>query len=191
MPIHSDHKYIDALCRGDNRLIEEIYQKHAPEVRRWVCDNSGSTADAQDVFQRGLMAILTQYCRPDFILTRPFGALLFAICKNLHRKGLSRNKQEENLRNQVEMEYKDTESGKSLLEESEEAAEKSAMHACLERTFGLLTPLCRQALQLNAEGLSGEAIAEQLGMSNRNAVYARLHDCRNRWSQLYHQQCKR
>ncbi|MCB9265854.1 MAG: RNA polymerase sigma factor [Lewinellaceae bacterium] len=191
MGSHPDQKYVEALCRGDNRLIEEIYRKHAPEVRQWVCNNNGSPADAQDVFQRGLMAILIQYCRPDFRLTRPFGALLFAICQNLHRKGLRRNKQEEHLRNEVEMEYKDAEGGKSLLEEAEEAAEKSALQACLEKTFAQLTPLCQQALRLNAESLSGEAIAEQLGMSNRNAVYARLHDCRNRWSQLFHQQCQR
>ena len=191
MPTHPDQKYVDALCRGDNRLIEEIYQQHAPKVSQWVCNNNGNTADAQDVFQKSLMAILARYCNQDFNLSCPFGALLFSICKNLHRKGLRQNKQEESLRNQVEMEYSTTEEAEDLLEKAEEAVEKSRIQACLEKTFNQLTELCRQALQLNAKGHSGEAIAEQLGMNNRNAVYARLHDCRNRWRQLFEQQCKR
>ena len=62
----SDENYLQALCAGDTQRIRSIYQQYAGQIQRWVEDNNGSAADAQDLFQDGLIAIYDRYCGSDF-----------------------------------------------------------------------------------------------------------------------------
>ena len=90
---HSDHKYIEALLQNDNRVLNELYQKFSGKIISYVTKNSGSYDDAQDVIQEVLITIFHQANERNFILTCPFDAYFFLLCKRnwlnkLNKKGI-------------------------------------------------------------------------------------------------------
>lgn len=70
------------LCRNDPVTVKVLYARHFPDVRHFVLKNSGTVADAQDIFQEA-MAVLwlkarENTLRPD---TDP-GAFLYRVARN-------------------------------------------------------------------------------------------------------------
>lgn len=179
---HADYRYIVALREGDSRLINEIYAQHAPGVKRWVLQNNGNSAEAQDIFQEALLALHQKAYDPDFILTCPLGGLLFQICRNLWLNQLRKKNRDVTVRKVEAERYKLEETTISTLEAVEE--EQSRQHR-LNTAFAQLSDLCQRLLRLLAEGISASDAAVKLELSNANTVYRRKHACVSRWRQLY------
>ena len=183
----SDENYLHALCAGDTQRIRVIYQQYAVQIQRWVQDNNGSIADAQDLFQDGLIAIYDRYCSTEFQLGSSFGALLFGICK---RKWFDRLKEKnrESVVRKVEEERYNDDHDPSV--ESEAAFQELQKQETLAQTFALLSAQCQQLLSLLGKGIAIDDIAQQLGIANANAVYQSKHRCMSRWKELFTQTLK-
>lgn len=81
-PAYTDHQLLKGVRCGDRDVLEYVYAAYYDRVRRYVCDNSGTTADAEDHFQN--MLVLTHrtlQTRPPQPDTR-FEVWFFAICRN-------------------------------------------------------------------------------------------------------------
>lgn len=182
----SDNQDLLALCAGDPLRIRAIYQQHAAPIQRWVEANNGSAADAQDLFQDGLMAIYDRYCGADVQFNSSFGALLFAICKRKWFDRLKEKNREAVVRKVEEERYND-EDDPGL--ESEAAFQELHKQETLTKTFALLSAQCQELLTLLGKGVASEQIAEQLGLA-ANAVYQSKHRCMGRWKELFAQQFK-
>lgn len=78
---HADQKYIIALLNNNNKVLGELYQKFSGKIVRYVISNSGNRDDAQDVIQETLIAIYHQAKEKNLILTCPFEAYFFLLCK--------------------------------------------------------------------------------------------------------------
>lgn len=188
MSLHPDQRYIEALHRGESKLISEIYSKFSREVLLWVLKNNGDADDAGDLFQDGLMAIYDRYCGRDFQLTVPFGALLMAICRRKWFDRISQKKREANVRNSEAERYEEE---TPEWEAAEEAIMEQRRQECLSRVFELLSDQCRKLLSLITGGETPvEDIARQLQMANANAVYQSKHRCTARWRQLFYEHFK-
>ncbi len=181
MKTHADQRYIQALLENDTRLIQEIYRDNAGQVSRWIQKNSGSVADAQDIFQEALTAIYIKAAKGNFKLTAPFGALLMQICKNKWIDRLRKKSRSPEVRIEEDMRYEDT-AVRNLTEETETAYLREQI---LEQTFEKLSDLCRRILQLLAEGIAAAEVATRADMSNANTVYRRKKACTDRWRELY------
>jgi RNA polymerase sigma factor (sigma-70 family) len=183
----SEENHLLALCAGDTPRIRSIYQQYAGQIQRWVEDNNGSAADAQDLFQDGLIAIYDRYCSKDIELSSSFGALLFGVCK---RKWFDRLKEKnrETIVRKIEEERYTDDNDPSM--ESEAAFLELQKQETLTQTFALLSAQCQQLLTLLGKGVAGDQIAEQLGIANANAVYQSKHRCMSRWKELFTQNLK-
>lgn len=82
MTPHSDHKYIEALQQNNSVLIEEIYQRFAVRIKQMVVKNSGTETDAADLFQEVLIELHRKATQQQFVLTCPFDAFLYLVCRN-------------------------------------------------------------------------------------------------------------
>jgi RNA polymerase sigma factor (sigma-70 family) len=81
-----------AFCKGDIQTQNEIYQDCYPVVRAMILKNQGQDADAEDIFQEGLM-VLWQYCDKDgFLLSVTIKTFLYSICKNIWLKNLKKKR---------------------------------------------------------------------------------------------------
>ncbi len=179
---HEDHRYIEALRKEDENLIKEIYQNFAPQVLKWVSRNSGSKADAKDIFQEGLISIYNKALDPKFILNCSLGALLFTICRNKWtdqlRKKSTRQKGSTEVKDRF---YSDQQIGKTV----EEIEEHQLKEKKLDNSFQQLSALCQQLLSLVAKNTRPAEIAAQLQMNEVNTVYRRKKACTDRWRALY------
>lgn len=189
MSQHPDQQYFDALRKGDQRLIREIYSKFSRSILHWVLQNNGEAEDAQDLFQDALMAIYDRYAnRSDFQLTSSFGALLMTICRRKWYDRLAQKKRDATVRNAETARYEE--------ETPEwEAAAEILLHQqrqeCLSKVFTLLSDQCQKLLTMITAGeLSVESIAATLGLANANAVYQSKHRCTARWRQLFYDHFK-
>ncbi len=186
MPTRTAQEYLQALQKGDNRLIQEMYAEFLPGIERWVVKNSGSIQDAQDLFQEAILAIYDRYCDENSKeFSGPFGGLIFAICRNIWFSRLSHKKREEQVRLAEKARYESEADAPDLLTEAEELIEESRKRELLDKTFKQLSELCQKVLWMMAQGKSGEEIAQETGMNDRSTVYVRAHKCKKRWRDLY------
>jgi RNA polymerase sigma factor (sigma-70 family) len=92
MTAHADHKYIVALQQNDSVLIEEIYSRFSKRITQMVLKNSGTATDAADLFQNVLIELHRKAIRQQFILTSPFEAFLYMVCRNRWLNELEKRK---------------------------------------------------------------------------------------------------
>lgn len=179
---HEDHRYIEALRNGDNQLLELLYQKHAPMVSRWVKQNSGSAADARDVFQEAILALYNKACDSSYVLNCAIGGLLFQICKNKWIDQIRKRGNDQKVRIAELARYDNEMATTSQIEAIEE---EEIRQGKLEKAFSHLSELCQQLLKYYSEGLKAESIRLKLGMENVNTLYRRKNACTERWRILY------
>lgn len=79
--LHADQKYINALLIHDQRLISEIYQRFAPNMKAFLLSRGCSEEDAADVFHDALIDIYKLANDKQFVLSCPFEAFLLLVCK--------------------------------------------------------------------------------------------------------------
>ncbi len=180
----TDKELLHALCKGDSEALSFIYKKYEPEVRQWVCRNSGTVQDAADVFQEALLTIFDSYCERQKDM-HSFGGLLFNICRNKWLTQLRRKKRAEIVRTEGLERYQDE--GDDPLARAIAAEEDHLRQEALDSAFQRLSELCRNLLQLVAQGRKPDEIVSLLGMTNANAVYQRKKACIDRWRTLFNQ----
>lgn len=185
MEAHPDHKHLLALRQGDNNILEHLYEAQASAVLHYVRRNSGTAADAEDIFQEGILALHQKAYDKGFTLTCPIGALLFQICRNKWLSQLRKKRKDTEVR-KAEAERYETEG--IVQNNLEQIEEEEIRQRKLDQAFGQLSELCQQLLRLLASGAASSEAAGQLGMSNANTVYRRKSACVERWRDLFNAQ---
>jgi DNA-directed RNA polymerase specialized sigma24 family protein len=78
---HPDQKYIDALLNNNTAVIRELYRNYSAKIKWMVLKNNGTEDEAGDLIQESLMAIYRRALNGDFVLTCPFDAYFYMVCK--------------------------------------------------------------------------------------------------------------
>lgn len=85
-----DEEIIRILRSGlEQKALVKLYA-HLPKVERMVRNNSGTRADAKDLFQDALIVLLGKVKEHDFTLSCSISTYLFAICRNKWQEELRR-----------------------------------------------------------------------------------------------------
>ncbi len=182
--MHSDHRYIEALRRSDERIIREIYKLHATQTIRWVVARGGSSDDAQDIFQEALVAIFEKAQNADFVLSCPLGALLHVICSRKWVDSIRQKNRDAGVRKKEEIRY-ETEAEGDVLVEAEEMLADQAKHTRLRVAFLQISELCQRLLTLLSNGTKPLEAAELLQMNSVDTLYRRKNACTERWREVY------
>ena len=185
MSTHKDQRYLVALCQGEAAVVDEIYERFAHQARNWIVNRNGTLADAQDIFQDALIAVLAKACDPDFKLPCAFGAYLMGIIRNKWFDKIKKENRETEVRKVQKELYDNIETNiADLISQTEE---EEARQKILSQSFQQLSDLCRQLLDmLIVKNLKPAIVAERLSMSGANAVYRRKNACLERWRKLYY-----
>ncbi len=157
---HPDHIYVEALLKNDSRVLSKIYEKFSPKIVAMVVKNSGCADDAQDIIQETLVTIFHQASEKNFILTCPFDAYFYLLCK---RKWLNELKKRGNNRVTI------IEDVTSITEEQEQQVEETEIfeqqHQLFELKFKELGQKCQELLKTTFKIKSMEKVAEALGVT--------------------------
>jgi DNA-directed RNA polymerase specialized sigma24 family protein len=102
----TDAELLSGLLRKEEKAIYEVYLHYFTPVEKYVLMNSGTSQDAEDIFQDAVMVLLTYVAKENFILTCTIKTLIFAIARRLWLKQL-RNRSINETLNEMEIEQQD------------------------------------------------------------------------------------
>lgn len=157
---HEDHIYIEALLNNDSRVLSKIYEKYSYKIVAMVKKNSGNADDAQDIIQETLVTIYHQAKEKGFVLTCPFDAYFYLLCK---RRWLNELKKRGN--NKVTIIDDVTSITEEQTQQAEETEVFEQQHQLFELKFKELGQKCQELLKTSFKIKSMEKVAEILGVS--------------------------
>ncbi|WP_219621031.1 RNA polymerase sigma factor [Psychroflexus sp. MES1-P1E] len=82
------HKISEDLKTENNFVISRLHKDNFKKISKFVLNNSGSIADAEDLFQDTMFVLIGKIRQEQFQLTASIDAYLYAISKNLWLKKL-------------------------------------------------------------------------------------------------------
>ena len=164
----TDQEIISQLREGrEHKAFVELY-KHLPKVERMVRDNSGTRADAKDLFQDALIILHRKTKDAGFVLNCAIGTYLYAICRNRWQEELRRRGR---FTQQLEAAADEPSDLASLLAEE-------GRYGLAERALRSLGGKCLDLLQrfyVAREPLL--AIAKAIGLAGEGAAKTRKYKC--------------
>ncbi|RDC61950.1 RNA polymerase sigma factor [Adhaeribacter pallidiroseus] len=157
---HSDQKYIKALVTNDEVLVKEIYRKFSGKIKWMVLKNNGTETAAGDIFQEALLSICHKAKMYDLVLSCPFDAFIYTICKNLWLKELSKQKAHPVISDDEGLEI-----GEDNTKLAEECLMQEQRVNLLNEKLDELGGDCAKLLRLNWGGKSMGEVAQELKMT--------------------------
>lgn len=165
---HVDQKYIDALLNNNSLLIKEIYQKFAPQCKRFIEKNSGDAQKAMDIFQESLIYVYRRAKTDGIELSAPFGGYLYFVYRN---KWLDELKKRKIFNLRIE--------DIDLYIDDKATYLKELQFIIYKACFDKLKEACKEVLGARFLDLDSEAIADELNIKP-NAVDQRMFYCREK-----------
>lgn len=165
-------KSISAGGRSEARALEYIINKEYPKIMHFVLQHSGNDADAEDVFQEALTALVLNIRRSQYKGESALGTYLFAIAKGVWFKRIRKVGRDRD---------RDQEAGHSS-ETVDLSTPETPMIAADKRqtlleVFESLGEKCPDVLFLWASGYNMEEIALRAGYSSAQAAMNRKNKC--------------
>ncbi len=155
---HADQRYIEAIRENNSALIREIYKKFSGKVISYISKNNGDAEEAKDIIQETLITIYHQASENKLLLTCPFDAYFFLLCK---RKWLNKLKRKKGVTINEEILSIEDSSLQAVLE-TETLEFKNNL---FELKFKELGEKCQELLRLSFKLSSMEEVATKLAVS--------------------------
>lgn len=92
MKEYSDHEIIECLRKRQSYVVRYLSERYMPMIRLMIYRMGGSSDDAKDIFQEGLIIILEKIYNKNFILTCKFKTFFYCICENLWKSVLEKKR---------------------------------------------------------------------------------------------------
>lgn len=166
---HPSDTHLLEQLRGEELIsFEVLYKFYFPVVASFVRTNSGSTEDAEDIFQETMAVLLHRVRQPDFILTASLKTYVFAIARNLWLKRL-RDARRISL---TDMERLETEPFE--LDDNE----PSTHEAKVTRWLAKITEHCQRLLKsIFFYGQPMEDLMKKMGWKNKHTAANQQYKC--------------
>lgn len=177
---------LQGLASQDEEALESLYDDYFPMISRMVTDNHGSTDDARDLFQEGLIVLYEKARDPEFVLACKLKTYLYAVCRHLWLKQLHQRQK------QFLVSANGTEDIPGNLEEDLEThREKEGRFRIMGEALEKLGQPCRSLLEhFYVQQLSMQEIAEKFGYTNPENAKTQKYKCLSRLKKIFFDQYK-
>ncbi|NIK74376.1 RNA polymerase sigma factor (sigma-70 family) [Thermonema lapsum] len=180
MPIQfsTDEQLLEGIRKGDTSAILQLYKTSYHSVEHFILQNSGSEADAQDIFQEALVVLCEKVSNPHFMLTASLNTYLYSICRRMwlkHLRDTKRHLDVEDFREFIPMD-EDSEDWETM------ELQQQAMHRAMEE----LGSPCKELLKAYYfEHRSMQEIADAFGYTNANNAKTQKYKCLQRLKRYF------
>ena len=153
-----------------NKVMTELYRNEAlrANTRKYVMHNSGTTDDADTVYNDVIIIFVKNCLKPDFNITSTLENYFFGVTKNLWRGTLGKRKKNKTTNHLPKLE--DPENPEDLLIFAEK-------RTYLLELLSKIDDKCREVLILWAYKMKMKAIAEKMNYSSPEVVRKKKHLC--------------
>lgn len=168
--------FLNALVKGDTKIITKIYSTSFPQVKRFISQNKGNVADAEDIFQKALLQISVRHRKEGIEIKSSFDAYLFTVCKNLWRREL--NSYKSRVTNKEEVEQKG-----EYLDDSFAIVEQKRQELFVEK-LREISDNCQQILSMFFAKVSYAEIVAATDYNSETVVRQRVFKCKKKLTEL-------
>jgi RNA polymerase sigma factor (sigma-70 family) len=152
---YTDTEIIDCLRNRQSYVVRYLFDRYMPMVRLLITRMGGSSEDARDIFQDGLMIMLEKIDNKEFTLTCRFKTYLYCVCENLWKSNLDKRHAASNYFNRMV----DPDDEKDITDIIDNDLYEKIFHEAFES----LDPVGKNILKLYWQKISPGEIAEKLG----------------------------
>ncbi len=167
---------INGIISGDRTVIKAFYEKHLPQVKSFILKNSGSEADAEDVFQDAMVFVYEKLENKSLKLTSSLGTYVYSVCRNLWMNKLKRS--QKMIHHEGILSISAAEDA-SILDEINEKEKEFVYQKC----FLKLGKGCQELLALFFKGIAMKDIAQQKGYSDAYTRKKKF-ECKNKLEEM-------
>ncbi|HCT30236.1 MAG TPA: hypothetical protein DIW31_05780 [Bacteroidales bacterium] len=153
----SDKEIIECLKNRQSYVVRYLSDRYLPMIRLMVTNMGGTSEDAKDIFQDGLVIMLEKIDSDQFFLTCKFKTFLYSVCENLWKSILEKRKAANNYFTR----RLDTSNDNDFSEDYDNQLYENLFN----EVYQTLDPVCRDILKLYWQDYSPLEIAEKLGYS--------------------------
>lgn len=161
---------LNQLRQGMSEAFEELYRLHFSKIHAYITRNSGTTADARDIFQEALIVLVLRTRTNDFKLTSDPGTFLYSTAANKWLSHLKKKK--------ITVSTDEKEQVLADLSNKNEIEEKKIYDKKAQLAYKIFKEIgenCRQLLEyIFFEKLSHAEIAEKMGYTKDSVRVTRF-----------------
>lgn len=170
-----DNQILEGIISGDRNRINDVfrylYKSHYQGILKLVTSNKGSESDATDTFQNGLLVLFNQIKSEKFQGKSSVKTYLFAICRNLWLKELSKKHHENSSLEELPTLVADANTGG---EEINFSTKKLTLSYLLEQ----LDVSCQEVLtDFYFRGMSVKEISTKYALTNEDSAKNKKYRC--------------
>ncbi|WP_299683449.1 RNA polymerase sigma factor [uncultured Tenacibaculum sp.] len=161
---------IKEITIGNRKVIQGLYNSVFPKIKSYVIKNNGNTEDAEDIFQKVLIQIISRYKTKPFVINSTIDGFLYVAASNLWKREL--NKRKKKVTNATIFEHLNEEEDLTLsvLEQEKWELFQEMLHAISDN--------CKKLLQLFFKKTPYKKIVSELGYKSDNVVRQRIFNCK-------------
>ena len=175
----TEKSILEGIRGGDERAVAHLYKAYFGPIRRFVLNNSGTEAQAKDIYQDTVIAFFERVTEKGIELHCTIGTFLYSIARRLWLKQLKQKGRNYTDIHEVE-EYIPVEEGIG-----EEAEQISALEEQVMNTLEKMGNPCKKLLQLfYFQKLNMKQIAEKMGYTNAENAKNQKARCMKRLRKL-------
>jgi RNA polymerase sigma factor (sigma-70 family) len=152
---YTDIEIIECLRNRKSYVVHYLSDKYLPMIRLMVMQMGGSSEDAKDMFQEGLMIMLEKIDNNEFALSCKFKTYLYCVCENLWKSNIAKRQAAANYFAR-RMEPEDE-------KDFTEVMDNDLCREIFLSVFDTLDPVSKNILKLYWEEVSPQEIADRLG----------------------------
>jgi len=152
---YTDNEIIECLRNRQSYVVHWLSDRYMPMIRLMVYQKGGSTEDARDIFQDGLIIMLEKLDDKKFNLTCKFKTFLYCVCEHLWKTILEKRQSAANYLNR----RSEPESEKDFTD----MIDYQMYEQIIQDVFKTLDPISKKILTLYWQEKSLQEIAGQLG----------------------------
>jgi RNA polymerase sigma factor (sigma-70 family) len=175
---YTDEALISGIRDDDDKALAYLYKLHYPMVSHFIISNSGSTDEAKDIFQEGLLVFYEKIKDGTLELTCQIKTYLYSVCRRLWLKKLAE-------KNRFSGAI-DSESFITLDEELVAPEETEHKFSVMERAMNMLGEPCRTLLEdFYIKDSSMQDITDKFGYTNADNAKNQKYKCLMRLKKLF------
>jgi RNA polymerase sigma factor (sigma-70 family) len=152
---YTDNEIIECLRNRQSYVVRYLSDRYMPMIRLMVYQLGGTTEDARDIFQDGLIIMLEKLDNKEFALTCKFKTFLYCVCEKLWISVLDKRQAAANyLTRRMEPEND---------KDFTELMDQKMYEDIFRDAFETLDPISKKILKLYWQEVSPQEIADKLG----------------------------
>ncbi len=154
---YTDNEIIECLKNRKSYVVRYLSDRYMPMIRLMVHQMGGTSEDAKDIFQDGLIIMLEKIDNGDFVLTCKFKTFLYCVCENLWKSVIVKRQAATNyLTRRIDDDYD---------KDFTELQDNKLYETIFYDVFETLDPSSQKILKLYWQELSPKEIADALGFT--------------------------